>query len=59
MDNKYQGMTVIERLYVSGLIDHYDNAVNQKNKTEIIRILKLLEINDECSIDNILATLNL
>ena len=59
MDNKYQGMTVIERLYVSGLIDQYDNAVNQKNKTEIIRILKLLEINDECSIDNILATLNL
>jgi hypothetical protein len=59
MDNKYQGMTVIERLYVSGLINQYDTAVNQKNKVEIIRILKELEITDETSINDILATLNL
>lgn len=59
MDDKYGAMTVIERLYVSGLIEQFDIAVNNKNKTEIIRILKEVEITDESSINNILVTLKL
>ena len=40
MENKYAGMTVNERLYVSGLIDEFDKAVGDKNIEEAIRILK-------------------
>ena len=30
-DEKYKGMTVNERLYVSGLLDQFEKAVRAKN----------------------------
>ena len=50
---KYQGMTVNERLYLSGKLDDFDKAVAQKNTTEIIKILKAVELT-ESSIDEII-----
>lgn len=47
MGNKYAGMTVNERLYASGLMDECDKAVSEKNTTEVIRILKEVELTDE------------
>jgi hypothetical protein len=40
MENKYAGMTVNERLYVSGLLDEFEKAVSEKNTDEAVRILK-------------------
>ena len=53
MDNKYDGMTVNERLYVSGLLDEFDKAVQLKDVDVIISILKIVELTDE-NIDSIL-----
>jgi hypothetical protein len=46
MDNKYAGMTVNERLYVSGLLDAFEKAVGEKNTNEAVRILKEVELTD-------------
>ena len=46
MDNKYAGMTVNERLYVSGLIDKFEKAVSEKDTETAIRILKEVELTD-------------
>jgi reverse gyrase len=58
MDNKYAGMTVNERLYVSGLMDEFDKAVSEKNTTEVVRILRMVELGQE-SINPILEQLGL
>jgi hypothetical protein len=58
MDNKYAGMTVNERLYVSGLLDKFDKAVNEKNIEEVVSILKNIELNN-LSISPILGSLGL
>jgi len=58
MENKYAGMTVNERLYVSGLMDEFDKAVAGKNIDEAIRILKKVELTD-VSIKPILEQLGL
>jgi hypothetical protein len=58
MDNKYAGMTVNERLYASGLMDEWDKAVSEKNTTEVVRILKDVELTDE-NIRPILESLGL
>lgn len=55
---KYSGMTVNERLYLSGLIDIFDAAVKSKNKDEVISILKSVELT-ETNIRNILIYYNL
>ncbi len=53
MENRYAGMTVNERLYVSGLMDEFDRAVSKKN-TEIARyILEKIDLT-EASIGPIL-----
>lgn len=39
MDNKYAGMTVNERVYVSGLLDEFEKAVSEKDTETAIRIL--------------------
>ncbi|WP_016988634.1 hypothetical protein [Flavobacterium sp. ACAM 123] len=58
MANKYSGMTVNERLYVSGLSNDFDNAVKENNIKKIIEILKRIEL-DEMSIKAILQSLGL
>lgn len=45
-----------ERLYVSGLIDDYDRAVERKDREKIISILKEVELEEE-SIHDILIHL--
>ena len=59
MDKKYSGMTVNERLYVSGLMDEFDRAINEKNITRIVSILEEVEITDKTLINSILRELNL
>ena len=55
---KYNGMTVNERLHVSGLLKEYDNAIKQKNVGRVVEILKSVELND-ISIQLILKRENL
>lgn len=50
---KYAGMTVNERLFTSGLIDSYYLALKRKDVSEIVNILKKIELDDE-NIHNIL-----
>lgn len=58
MENKYAGMTVNERLYVSGLMDEFDKAVEEKNVERVRSILKKVELTEE-SIKPILEQLQL
>jgi hypothetical protein len=58
MDNKYAGMTVNERLYVSGLMGEFDEAVKKKNSEEVRAILEKVELT-EASIKPILEKLEL
>lgn len=58
MDNKYAGMTVNERLYVSGLMGEFDEAVKQKNSEKVRAILEKVELT-EASIKPILERLEL
>lgn len=49
MDNKskYLGMTVNERLYVSGLIDRFYVAVKEKDIDAAISILKAVDLGEK------------
>ena len=58
MNNKYLGMTVNERLYVSGYMKDFDQAVESKDVETIKRILKEVELTEE-SIIPILKSLEL
>ena len=58
MDNKYAGMTVNERLHVSGLIGEFDEAVKQKKSEKVRAILEKVELT-ETSIKPILERLEL
>ena len=51
-------MTVKERLYVSGLMDEFDEAVKNKNIDRVRSILKEVELTEE-SIKPILEKLEL
>lgn len=44
MDNKYKGMTVNERLYVSGLLNEFEKAVKEKDVNRAILILEEVEL---------------
>lgn len=44
---KYVGMTVNERLYISGLIGNYDKALKDKDIKSIIMIFKRVELNND------------
>lgn len=56
--SKYKGMTVNERLYVSGLLGEFDKAVEEKNINKVIEILKKVDLPLE-SINTILKALNI
>jgi len=58
MENKYAGMTVNERLYVSGLMDEFDKAVEEKNADRVRNILEKVGLTEE-SIKPILEELGL
>lgn len=47
MENKYSGMTVNERLYVSGLMDEFDEAVERNDFGAIRDILRNVELTEE------------
>jgi hypothetical protein len=47
MENKYIGMTVYERLYLSGLIDKFDKAVKDRDIDTIRSILSKVELTEE------------
>jgi hypothetical protein len=49
----YSGMTVNERLVISGLLKEFDKARKKKDSKELISLLKKIEI-DESSINKIL-----
>jgi len=55
---RYEGMTVNERLQVSGQMDSFEKHVKRKNVNEVIAILKTIEFTDK-SIEPILANLKL
>jgi len=55
---RYKGMTVNERLYVSGYMDEYDKAVKEKDVNKIREILQKVELNEK-SIKPILEYLGL
>lgn len=58
MENKYSGMTVNERLYVSGLMDEFDKAVEERDNERVRSILSNVELTEE-SIRPILEKLGL
>lgn len=58
MENKYAGMTVNECLYVSGLMDEFDKAVEEKNVDRVRSILEEVGLTEE-SIKPILEQLRL
>ena len=47
MENKYAGMSVNERLYLSGLMDEFDEAAEEKNAGRIRSILDNAELTEE------------
>ncbi len=47
MENNYAGMTVNERLYLSGLMDGFDEAVEEKNAVRVRSILEGTELTEE------------
>lgn len=59
MESKYKGMTVNERLYISGLSNDFEKAVAQKDRKKVIAILQDVEIKDQVSINVILQSLHL
>jgi hypothetical protein len=58
MENKYAGMTVNERLYVGGLMDEFDDAVEKKNIEKVRTILEKVELTED-SIKPLLENLKL
>jgi hypothetical protein len=58
MNDKYLGMTVNERLFVSGLLKDFDKAVEQNDRSKIVEILKKVELK-EVSIRDIIVSLKL
>ena len=58
MEHKYGGMTVNERLWVSGLMNKFEEAINCKDTQKAIEILKAVELTGD-NIKNLLISYNL
>lgn len=58
MANKYSGMTVHERLYASGLMDQFDQAVEERDIEKVRSLLRNVDLTEE-SIRPILEQLGL
>lgn len=58
MKSKYLGMTVNERLYLSGLMTDFDFYLKQKDVEKIINVLRKIEL-EESSISEIMNSLGL
>lgn len=58
MEDKYAGMTVNERLYVGGLMDEFDQAVESRDAHKVRSILNKVDLTEE-SIRPILLRLGL
>jgi hypothetical protein len=43
-ESKYAGMTVNERLYVSGNLPKFDNAVKERDVEKVVEILMQVEL---------------
>ena len=56
--NSFSGMTVNERIYVSGLMDDFDYCLNQKDKEGIKFLLKKIKLNENSILD-IIASLKI
>ena len=54
MENRYSGMTVNERLYISGLMNEFDKAVKEKDIEKVKSILKEVDITDAESVNAII-----
>ena len=46
MNEKYIGMTVNERLYVSNLDEKFYKAVKKKDRETVVKILKEIDLTD-------------
>lgn len=55
---RYAGMTVNERLYVSGFMDEFDEAVEKKDTDKVRAILEQVELTED-SIKPILEAVGL
>lgn len=55
---EYKGMTVNERLFVSGLMDDFDRAVKEKNTKRAAEILQSLDIG-QSNIEAVLVAVGL
>jgi len=51
---KYSGMTVNERLWVSGLFEEFEFAIEKKDVKRVVEILKNVELSDDASIRAVL-----
>lgn len=58
MDIKYKGMTVNERLYLSGLLDKFEKAIHEKDISKVRKVLTEVELTQP-DIDDILKKHNL
>ena len=43
----FAGMTINERLFVSGLIKEFDSAVKEKNRVRVVEILNRIDLNNQ------------
>ena len=59
MAEKYNGMTVNERLYLSGLMDKFDEFVRTENVDGLKEILEKIEIMDETAVRSIIEGVGL
>lgn len=47
MSSEYSGMTVNERLYVSGYLKDFDSAIYTKNSNKLNSILRKIEVDEK------------